>query len=53
MAGYFEWAYRKNIWESELGLPGTEYGPVDGSCEHGNEQPGSIDGYKFLDQLSD
>jgi hypothetical protein len=29
------------------------YGPVAGSCEHGNESSGSIKGRKFLDLLSD
>jgi hypothetical protein len=28
-------------------------GPMAGSCEHGNETPGSIIGGDFLDYLSD
>jgi hypothetical protein len=31
---------------------GSEEGPVAGSCEHGNETSGSINGGEFLDQLS-
>jgi len=27
---------------------GSEYGPVAGCCEHGNEPSGSIKGGKFL-----
>jgi hypothetical protein len=28
---------------------GSEYGPVAGSCEHGNEHSASIKGGEFLD----
>jgi hypothetical protein len=30
------------------GLSGPEFGPVAGSCEHGNELPASIRGGEFL-----
>jgi len=36
-----------------LNLSGSGYGPVAGSCEHGNEPSGSINCGKFLEQLSD
>jgi hypothetical protein len=32
---------------------GSEYGPVAGSCEQGNEPSGSIKGGDFFDNLSD
>jgi hypothetical protein len=32
---------------------GSGYGPVEGSCEHGNKLSDSIKGGKFLDLLSD
>jgi hypothetical protein len=41
--------------EGRYGLDssGSEYGPVSGSCEHGNEPSGSIQGGKFPAQLRD
>jgi hypothetical protein len=35
-----------------LSSSGSGYGPVAGSCEHGNEPLVSIKGGEFLDQLS-
>jgi len=32
-------------------VSGVGYEPVAGSCEHGNEPPGSINWGEFLDQL--
>jgi hypothetical protein len=32
---------------------GSLYGPVVGSCEHGNEPSGSMKGGEFLDQIND
>jgi hypothetical protein len=34
-----------------LDLPGSGYGPVEGSSEHGNEPPGSIKCWEVLEQL--
>jgi hypothetical protein len=34
---------------SGLDSSGSEWGPVAGSCEHGNEPSGSIKGREFLD----
>jgi len=31
---------------------GLEYGPLPGSCEHGNETSGSIKDGEFFDQQS-
>jgi hypothetical protein len=36
-----------------LDVSGSGQGPMEGSCEHLNERPGSIKGGKFLDYLSD
>jgi hypothetical protein len=36
-----------------MDLTGSEYGPVAGACENGDEPSGSIKGEKFLDKLSD
>jgi hypothetical protein len=38
-------------WVARCGLDvsGSGYGPVAGSCEHGNEPSGSIKGWEFLD----
>jgi len=35
-----------------LDAPGSEYGPVAGSCEHDNEPSGSLKGGEFFDHLS-
>jgi hypothetical protein len=32
---------------------GSGYGPVVGPCKHGNEPPGSVEGSKFLNYVSD
>jgi hypothetical protein len=48
-----EWIFGKevrNVWSTSCG---SGYGPVAGSCEHGNELSGSIKGEKLLDQLCD
>jgi hypothetical protein len=41
------------VWGRGLVSAGSEYGPVTGFCEHGNEPSGSIKDGEFLDLLSD
>jgi hypothetical protein len=36
-----------------LDLSGSGYGPVERSCEHGNEPSGTIKYWEILEQLSD
>jgi hypothetical protein len=40
-------------WESGLDSSGSGFGPVAGSCEHGNETTGSTKSGKFLDHLNE
>jgi len=45
---------RKTTWRPRHKWEGNiTWGPVAGSCEHGNEPSGSIKGGEFFDQLSD
>jgi hypothetical protein len=37
------------VGRCELDASGSEYGPVAGSCEHGNEPSSSLKGGEFLD----
>jgi hypothetical protein len=40
------------MWDCELGSLGSGYGPVVGSCEHGNGTSGYVKEGEFLDWLS-
>lgn len=37
-------------WECGLDSPGSEYGPVTGSCGHGNELSDPIKDREFINQ---
>jgi hypothetical protein len=41
------------MWGCELESLHLEWGPVEESCDHGNEPVGAIKCWEFLDQLSD
>jgi hypothetical protein len=41
-----------NTWRCGMNSSGSRYGPVAGSCEHGNELLGPINGSVLRDQLS-
>jgi hypothetical protein len=40
------------VWDFVVESGGLEYGPLPGSCEHGNETSGSIKDGEFFDQQS-
>jgi hypothetical protein len=44
-----EWIYGNKDGKCELDSSASGYGPVDGSCEHGNRPSSSIKGGAFLD----
>jgi hypothetical protein len=44
-----EWILENRKGKCELVSSGSGWGPVEGSCEHGNEPSSSIRGGEFLD----
>jgi hypothetical protein len=44
-----EWILGKQVERCEMDASGSGYGPVAGSCEHGNEPSGSMKGREFFD----
>jgi hypothetical protein len=44
-----KWIEENRVWRCGLTSSGSGWGPVAGSCEHGNEPSGSIKGREFLD----